>query len=172
MLTRPSRGHCKFSDAQIIVAFISIGLLFGCENMSKQQMGTVVGAVAGAAAGSQVGKGRGRVVGAVVGGVVGGFVGSKIGSMLDNQDRKRHAEATKKALDTGQPQTWSNPDTGNSGKVEVVSTPPVQPAAQSNQTVTENRVCRKTKQTVTLKDGKEEVEEVTACQGPNGWEVV
>ena len=55
--------------------------------------------------------------------------------------------------------------------------PPVQstkPAtgATATQTVAASRTCRTVKQTITLADGSEHEEEVRACQGPNGWEVI
>ncbi len=40
------------------------------------------------------------------------------------------------------------------------------------QTVAVNRACKTVKQVIILEDGSEEVEEITACQGPNGWETI
>lgn len=45
-------------------------------------------------------------------------------------------------------------------------------AAVETKTVDALRTCRTVKQTITLADGREEEEEIKACQGPNGWEVV
>lgn len=52
------------------------------------------------------------------------------------------------------------------------STPEVKAAEINEKTVTAKRTCRTVKQVITLEDGSEKVEEITACQGPNGWETI
>ena len=54
----------------------------------------------------------------------------------------------------------------------VAEEQPVPDAAIEKQTATAAKTCRTIQQTVTLKDGSEQQEEIKACQGPNGWEVV
>lgn len=38
--------------------------------------------------------------------------------------------------------------------------------------ITSRRTCRTVKQIITLENGSEKVEEITACQGPNGWKTI
>jgi uncharacterized protein YcfJ len=54
----------------------------------------------------------------------------------------------------------------------VAPPPAEQPAAVETVSVTAEQTCRTIKQTITLADGTSSDEEVTACQGPNGWEVI
>jgi surface antigen len=252
-----------------------MGLSAGCaelDQLSQEQLGSGIGAlaggVAGALVGTQFGSTTGQLVATLVGTVAGAWVGNRIGAYLDEQDRQRAAEATQQATVTGQPQVWQNPDSGVSGRAEVVKTkttqqnvavpvlkdrvqqvPPLEligepyrattsgnvrggpgadyttvgrlnkgetvtvagkvkgqpwymisqggagsgfvsaslltrapsavaakePEAPSGavekRTVEAERTCRTVKQTVTLADKSTREEEVTACQGPNGWQV-
>ena len=178
-------------DRRLVTVALVVSLTTGCESLTKEKMGTISGAVLGAAGGAIVGgavaknKKEGMFVGAVFGAIAGGLIGNKIGQYLDEQDRKKHAEAVTKALETGQPQVWTSPDTGNSGEITVVDTPPLvppppPPAAQSRsrrsapvpapQTVAQAPHCRTTTQTIKLKNGETHTEELKACKGPNGWE--
>jgi surface antigen len=177
----------------IAVALTCSILAAACGETTRQQMGTAIGGVGGVAAGALIGKKLGGTTGAVIGGVggaaVGAVVGYQIAKMLDERDRPQHAAATQKALDTGQPQVWTNPETGNSGKVEVKeattsqvtsgsTTPAGQPTAATSTASTSPAgtaavgQCKTVKQTITLKDGTTREEEVKACKGPNGWETV
>lgn len=168
---------------QVVVLALLVTLTSGCENMDKQKIGTITGGLAGAAGGAILGgtiakdKTQGRVIGGVLGAIAGGLIGNKIGQYLDEQDRKKHAEAVTKALETGQPQVWTNSETGNSGSITVADTTPP-PAVQSQsrrtppdgQTVAQAPFCRTTTQTIKLKNGETRTEELKACKGPNGWE--
>src|SRR5690606_29358420 len=49
-------------------------------------------------------------------------LGSGIGRHLDEQDRKRMEQTTRRALTTGQTQTWSNPENKTRGESRVVTT--------------------------------------------------
>lgn len=144
--------------------------LVSCESMDKKTIGAITGGVIGAAAGSQVGSGKGKVLAVLVGAGAGAYVGSKIGGYLEERDKKKMSEATQKAAETSQPQTFTNPDTGVQGKAEVVKTE-TQAVKVSEQAV-ENRECKTIKQTIVTKDNREVQEDVTTCKGPNGWEVV
>ena len=42
----------------------------------------------------------------------------------------------------------------------------------AEESVSVSRTCRTVRQTVTLEDGTTQEEEITACQGPNGWETI
>jgi surface antigen len=115
--------------AAALVLSVGMGLSAGCaelDQLSQEQIGTGLGAlaggVAGALVGTQFGSGTGQLIATLVGTVGGAWVGNRIGSYLDEQDRKRAAEAAQQATVTGQPQVWQNPDSGVSGKAEVVKT--------------------------------------------------
>jgi surface antigen len=160
----------------IIVALLILGLLTGCQGASKQQQGGIGGgaggAVIGGILGKQFGGDVGAIIGAIGGGVLGYWGGSKIGEYLDDQDKKKHEQATVQALETGQSQQWNNPETGTSGTVEIT---PVAIQSQSQHQVqidAPERECRTINQSITLQDGTQQQEEMTACKGPNGWETV
>ena len=188
--------------ARLVSAAVALSLLAGCESMNKETMGTIggglLGAAGGAAAGGALSKNKttGMLIGGTVGALGGALIGKQIGKVLDERDRKKHAEAVAKALETGQSQSWNSTDTGASGQVAVkeasvtkvntpVTTPPVttpatptQPAvveevgspAPTPQVVADSRICRTVTQTIRLKDGTTKSEDLTACKGPNGWE--
>lgn len=172
------------------VCLVFLLLFGGCEGMTKEKVATGVGGVIGAATGILIGgttkdKQKGQVIGGVLGGVAGMVIGAQIGKMLDEQDRKKHEEATAKALETGKNQSWQSPNTGASGQITVNEIPPAtvpsstqvsnsvspeQPTAE--QIVYQARQCRTLTQTIKLKDGTSRTEDLTACKGPNGWEAV
>lgn len=105
-----------------------LGSLFSCEGSGKKQEGgALIGAAAGAFLGSKVSKNE-KTIGALVGAAAGAAAGSYIGCRMQSTDTALAQQATKKALETGQPQTWSNNRTGASGRIDVVSSsygPPV-----------------------------------------------
>ena len=153
--------QASISSARIrrltIVALIM--LLPACQSADTRRFGGILGSVAGSIGGSYLGSylgggTAGRIVGAVAGGVAGYYVGSTVGGYLGKEDRQRMAQASQAAFDTGQPQTFSNPDTGLKGKAEVV---PTQTAEQSGE-------CKTIRQTVVLKDGKTVTEDVKSCK--------
>lgn len=115
----------RFGKFTFVVPLLAIALaVAGCE--TKQQQGTVAGAAAGAAVGSFFGKGSGRVFAIAGGALVGGFVGNRVGKNMDENDRRRAQAAADQAetAQVGETVTWSNPDTGNSGTIEVVQEGP------------------------------------------------
>ena len=102
--------------------------LFSCEQSgNRQEGGAVVGALLGAALGSQVSKNE-RTLGAVAGAALGAAAGSYVGCRMQSTDTARAQAATKAALDQGASQSWTNPQTGASGRIDVLSSsygPPV-----------------------------------------------
>jgi surface antigen len=84
--------------------------------------------------------------------VGGWYVGAAIGGRLGKDDQQRMVDASQRAFDTGQTQTFSNPDSGVKGKAEIVS------SAQ------QNSECKTIRQTVVLKDGKTVTEDVNNCK--------
>lgn len=94
-------------------------------------------------------------------GTIGGLVGSAIGAALDEEDRQALARTTRAVFVNGQPKTFSNKQTGVRGSVKVAGSR-VDPSGQQ---------CRTVKQEVVLKDGTALTDTVSACKGPNGWDV-
>lgn len=105
-----------------------LGSLFSCEGSGKKQEGgALIGAAAGAFLGSKLAKNE-KTLGALVGAAAGAAAGSYIGCRMQSTDTALAQQATKKALETGVAQTWNNPRTGASGRIDVVSSsygPPV-----------------------------------------------
>jgi surface antigen len=146
--------------AKWLIAIALIVLLPGCQTADTRRTGGLIGSIAGSIGasylGSYLGGGTvGRILGAVAGGVAGYYVGSEIGGVLGKDDKKKMADASQKAFETNQTQTFSNPDSGLVGKAEVV---------QSAGNGTENKECKTIRQTVVLKDGKTVTEDVNSCK--------
>jgi surface antigen len=142
-------------------------LLAACSEgpLTKQNVGGVIGGVGGAILGSQFGSGVGKIAATAVGGVLGGIAGSQIGKSLDEADKAKAKDAHKRAegAPVGEPQTWSNPDSGHSGTVTPVSEAKAE----------DGRVCRDFETTVSGADGKTETATGTACRQPDGsWAAV
>lgn len=105
-----------------------LGGLFACEGSGgKQEGGALIGAAAGALLGRKLAKNE-KTLGTLVGAAAGAAAGGYIGCRMQSTDAAMAEQATKKALETGVAQTWSNSRTGNSGRIAVVSSsygPPV-----------------------------------------------
>lgn len=99
-----------------------IGGIFGCSaSGDKQEIGAVAGGVLGGFLGNRI-AGRGnRTLGTILGGALGAAAGSAVGCKLQKDDRVKAERAMEQAVLTGEDQSWSNPDTGASGTVEVGS---------------------------------------------------
>jgi len=132
-------------------------LLAGCE--TKQQQGTVAGAVVGGAVGSLFGSGSGRVLAIGAGAVLGGIAGNQIGKKMDERDRREASLAMREAQSapTGSGVNWNNPDSGNSGTIEVTR----------EGTDGVGNKCREFKHTVQV-DGETREDTGTACQRSDG----
>lgn len=101
-----------------------LGAIFGCDAPgSGDTAGAIIGGLVGGLAGSQVSKNE-RTLGAVVGAGLGAAVGANIGCRMNRQAQQRAQSAFEQALETGRPQRWSDPETGASGRVEVVDREP------------------------------------------------
>lgn len=98
---------------------MGLGSLFKCDN-GNGKTGAIVGGLAGALAGSQVSKNE-RTLGALVGAGLGAWAGNQVACRMNASGRDRAETAFERALNTGRTQTWSDPRTGASGRVEVVS---------------------------------------------------
>ncbi len=86
---------------------------------TKENIGKAVGAAAGALLGSQIGSGRGKLAAVAIGTLAGYWVGGNVGEHLSQRDQAGIAYTTHQALETGQTQTWRNPDTGVATRVSV-----------------------------------------------------
>lgn len=102
----------------VCVCMLFVLFLSGC---SRQLIGGVVGGAAGGAGMAHVGKGRGRLIAAMFGTLAGALLGGAIGADMDERDKECAEKAAEKAFASNdcQPVTWSNPQTGRSGKIQV-----------------------------------------------------
>jgi surface antigen len=154
----------------LIPALASALLVSACQNndgsggMNKENVGTVLGGIGGAVLGAQFGKGTGQLVGVAAGALAGAYLGNQIGSSLDKADKVEMEKASTRATTApiGQPISWRNPDSGNSGTVT-----PTREGTAAN-----GDYCREFQQSVTV-GGKSEQAFGTACRQPDGsWKVV
>ncbi len=144
----------------LIVLFCSISLV-GCDNMKKQDVGTVTGALAGGLLGSTIGQGSGQVLAIGAGALAGAFIGNAIGKNMDETDQLKMQRALENNH-TGQPAYWQNNKTGV--KYKVVPT--------RNVTVHGNKYCREYRSVANVA-GKDQQVYGTACRQPDGaWKVV
>lgn len=97
-----------------------VGGIFGCSASGDQQeIGAVAGGVLGGVLGNRI-AGRGnRTLGTLLGGALGAAAGSAVGCKLQKNDREKAERAVEQAVLTGQDQSWTNPETGASGRVDV-----------------------------------------------------
>jgi surface antigen len=97
-----------------------IGSLYSCNaSGNANTTGAVVGGLVGALAGSQISKNE-RALGAVIGAGIGSAIGNSIGCRMDRKSQQDAQLAFERALDTGRTQNWSDPNTGTTGRIEVL----------------------------------------------------
>jgi surface antigen len=138
----------------LMIATLALTVIVaGCD--TKEESGTLIGASTGALIGSTFGRGPARLAGMVGGAVVGGFIGNRIGKAMDDEDRRRAAEAQYAAFENGQRAEWRNPN-GHYGYIEP------RPVYYDH-----DRQCREFSQTVII-NGKPETMVGRACRGPDG----
>lgn len=87
--------------------------------LTGENIGRAVGAAAGALLGAQIGDGDGQLLAVAIGTLAGYWLGGEIGKRLTREDQAGIAYSTQRALETGRPQTWHNPDTGVATHVSV-----------------------------------------------------
>lgn len=99
-----------------------LGGIFGCSaDGNKQGTAAVIGGLAGAFLGNRI-AGRGsRALGTLLGGAVGAAAGSAVGCKLQKNDRDKAEAAAQRAFETGQSQTWTNEETGASGRFDIAN---------------------------------------------------
>ncbi len=125
-------------------------------------LGGLGGAVVGGLLGSTIGGGSGKTIATIGGALAGGLIGNNLMSQLNCQDQGYLGHSTERSLDTGQPVSWKNPDSGTYGTVTPTRT------YNSDQ----GQYCREYQQTVYI-DGKPQKGYGTACRQPDGsWKIV
>lgn len=87
--------------------------------LSNENVSKAVGSIAGALLGTQIGSGRGRIAAIAVGALAGYWLGGKLSERLSGEDKAGIAQATERAVQTGETTTWTNPDTGMTTTVSV-----------------------------------------------------
>lgn len=152
------------------IALLGISLLLSaCQQQPRnwgggETFGTLGGAAAGGLIGSQIGKGSGNAAATLTGVLLGGFLGNQLGGAVDDADRRRAAEAERRAYTApvGQQITWNNPQNGNSGTIVPVRDGYDQGGAY----------CREFQQTIVV-GGRQQQGYGRACQQPDGsWKIV
>lgn len=153
--------------ALLMMVFASFGIT-GCQTLqnqgTKQTIGTGAGAILGGVLGSKVGKGSGQLWATGAGALVGAMIGNEIGKSLDQADRTAMTHAMDQAhqAPVGEPISWNNPQSGNSG--EVVAT--------KDGYSSSGKYCREYQQKVFI-GGEEQTAYGRACQQPDGsWQIV
>jgi uncharacterized protein YgiM (DUF1202 family) len=86
---------------------------------NSKLFGHLLGAGVGALIGSQIGGGKGKIAAVAVGALAGAWLGGEVAGRLTRSDQEGIAQTTGTALETGEPQTWTNPDTGVQTRVSV-----------------------------------------------------
>ena len=152
----------------IMMMVTAMFALSACQTLdgrgNKELIGGGSGAVIGGILGSQVGGGSGQNWATGVGVLVGALIGSDIGKSLDSADMAYANQANTQAhsVPVGEPISWNNPESGNSGTVRAVK----------DGYSASGSYCREYQQTI-LVGGQEQTATGTACQKPDGnWEVI
>ena len=162
-------------------AMAALALVTGCMTgrdggPSNQTMGTVLGAGIGGAVGGLAFNSAGGVIG---GALVGALAGNLVGRALDDQERRRLAEATQRAfvaetnestVYTVEPTTPPPASTASTTRAAapptVVAAKPVGPKA----TRSDGSTCRPIELTAT-KNGQTTTDTTTFCQSPGSTEL-
>lgn len=96
--------------------------IFQCNNPGNRQgTGAVVGGLLGGLLGNQIND-NDRTTGTVLGAALGAAAGSFVGCKMQGQDQQRAQAVAQQALASGRSQSWSNPQTGASGRVDIINT--------------------------------------------------
>ena len=156
---------------RIPAALLLAGSLAACQSGPGYQgtgggaaLGTLGGAVAGGLIGNQFGGGRGRTVATIAGTLIGGLIGNQVGQYLSQQDQVYAQNTAMQSLETRQPSSWTNPETGARGTF----TP--QPAYTHDQF---GRLCTTYEHNIYLADGRPFTDRGTMCKQDNGdWRTV
>ena len=178
-MTAVTADTAFFSGRKIVVRIVGVvaalGLVAACTDdrgpPNHQATGTVMGAALGGVVG---GLAFGSVGGAVGGALVGGLAGNLVGRALDDQERRRLAEATQYAFvaDNNVPTTYTveptktSSSSASSAPPTVVSAKPVAPATSR----ADGSTCRPIELTAT-KNGQTTTETTTFCKSAGSQEL-
>lgn len=178
-MTAVTADTAFFSGRKIVVRIVGVvaalGLVAACTNDRGQPTNQTTGTVMGAALGGVVGGlAFGSVGGAVGGALVGGLAGNLVGRALDDQERRRLAEATQYAFvaENNVPTTYTvEPAKTASAPAPtapptVVSAKPVAPATSR----ADGSTCRPIELTAT-KNGQTTTETTTFCKAAGSQEL-
>lgn len=100
-----------------------LSAIFNCDNPGNRQgTGAVVGGVLGGLLGNTLAGDNDETLGTVLGAAIGAGLGSYIGCNMTGADETRAEDATRRALDQGRSTTWTNAQTGRSGRIDIVNT--------------------------------------------------
>lgn len=140
------------------IAFTLVGAMMlvmaSCAEMNKGQTGAVGGAAGGAIIGQAIGR---NTEATLIGAAVGTMLGYIVGNEMDKHDKQQLNNAYERGP-SGQPVTWTNPDSGNNYHV-------VPQAAYANPST--NQVCRQAEVMATI-DGQPQKTQTTACRNAQG----
>ena len=157
----------KILHKNILIMVVAISLLSsGCvANNWNENQKAIIGGAGGAAAGGLIASALDASTAGVLGGaILGGLIGGAIGNRMDAADRREANRAAYRALESaqsGNAQTWKNPNSNNSGSITPTSTY----QAQNGQ------YCREYEQTITV-SGETRQAYGTACRQSDGtWKV-
>jgi len=161
---------------RIVGVIAALGLATGCmTNDRGQPTNQTTGTVMGAALGGVVGGLAFGSVGGVVGGaLVGAVAGNLVGKALDDQERRRLAQATQTAFDseTNVPTTYTvEPTKTSSSSAQaapptIVAAKPVAPATSR----ADGSTCRPIEMSAT-KNGQTTTETTTFCRSAGSTEL-
>ena len=92
---------------------------------------------------------------------------SSLKDYIGDLDKENLARAIQKAADTGQPQVFTNHESGVKGKAEVIQSTTLSTQETGKQDGV--RECKTIRQTIILKDEREVIESVVLCKDLDGW---
>lgn len=153
--------------SKILAAIALLLSMSACANSDigmTQGIGTVLGGAAGAVAGAQFGKGKGQLASTAAGTLIGAFLGNEVGKSLDRADQLYAQQSVQRAIvaPMGTPINWSNPRSGNRGRV----------VATREGRRNDGAYCREFQQTIIV-GGQAQQAYGTACRQPDGsWQFV
>ena len=147
----------------MMAALLAGAVLAGCQSAGTgETLGTLGGAAAGGVIGAQFGSGSGQLAATAAGTLLGAFAGNQLGAQFDQPDYYASNSAGQQAFNSGQPTTWTSPQSGYYGQVQ-----PTGGSYYQN-----GRECRNFSQTVYIQ-GQPTAANGVACRNPDGsWSVV
>lgn len=160
---------------RIVGVIAALGLVAACTDDRGQPTNQTTGTVVGAGLGGLVGGLAFGSVGGVVGGaLIGGLAGNLVGRALDDQERRRLAEATQNAFvaENNVPTTYTVEPTKTSSSSSTTAAPTVVSAKPvgSASARADGSTCRPIELTAT-KNGQTTTETTTFCKSAGSQEL-